>query len=82
MFKFGAAQGITENYPLKPWKKAKEKPRRIKLTVDDLAKIMAHAAPHLACAIEVEFNLGTRPGRSELLALKWSDMDFKRDIII
>jgi len=34
---------------------------------------MEHAEPHLKWAMEVCFNLGTRPGESELLSLKWDD---------
>ena len=37
---------------------------------------MATAEPHLKWAMEVCFNLGTRPGESELLSLRWDDVDF------
>ena len=37
---------------------------------------MACAEPHLKWAMEVCFNLGTRPGESELLSLRWENIDF------
>lgn len=58
--------------------KSREEPWQTKLTVEDLKKIMAEAQPHVKWALEVCFNLGTRPGESELLSLKWEDVDFER----
>ncbi|MDR2488463.1 MAG: site-specific integrase [Desulfovibrio sp.] len=81
IFTFGVSNDLIRNNPLKSWRKAKEQPRRILLTVADLGKIIRCSAPHLAWAIEVEWNLGTRPGRSELFALSWSDVDFDRAAI-
>jgi integrase len=81
ILKFGIAHGMIKNNPLSAWKKAKEQPRRMRLTVSDLSRIMQHAAPHLKWAIEVEFNLGVRPGKTELFALKWSDVDFERGVV-
>ena len=49
----------------------------LKLTLDDAKKIMTNAEPHLKWAMEVCFNLGTRPGESELLSLRWENVDFK-----
>lgn len=40
---------------------------------------MAEAQPHVKWALEVYFNLGTRPGESELLSLKWTNIDFQRN---
>lgn len=37
---------------------------------------MEHAEPHLKWAMEVCFNPGTRPGESELLSLRWDEVDF------
>ena len=41
-----------------------------------IARCMACAEPHLRWAMEVCFNLGTRPGESELLSLRWENVDF------
>jgi integrase len=31
--------------------------------------------------LEVEYNLGTRPGPSELFSIKWENVDFDRGVI-
>ena len=69
VFRFGMAHGLTKNNPLANWKKPKEQPRRVSLTVTQLCRIMRHSPEHLRWAIEVEWNLGARPGPSELFAL-------------
>ncbi|HYB04077.1 MAG TPA: tyrosine-type recombinase/integrase, partial [Nitrososphaerales archaeon] len=77
IFRFGLEHDLTTNNPLRKWKKSKEKKRRFYFTVEDLEKIIANAEPHLNWALEVEWNIGTRPGPSELFALKWADIDFE-----
>jgi len=77
IFNFGIDNGFTRVNPLKNWKKPKVQPWDLRLTLDDARKIMEHAEPHLKWAMEVCFNLGTRPGESELLSLRWDDVDFK-----
>jgi len=81
IFRFGVDHGLTTNNPMKAWKKKKEPRRSVKLTVDDLRRIYEHAEYHLQWAIECEWNLGTRPGVSELLTIKWSDIDFDNNTI-
>lgn len=76
IFRFGIKHDLIKNNPLKNWQKKRELPRRSPLTVDDLKKIMRHADPHLRWALEVQFRLGTRPGPSELLALRWEHVNF------
>lgn len=76
IFNFGIDNGLTKVNPLKNWKKPKVQPWDLKLTLDDAKKIMACAEPHLRWAMEVCFNLGTRPGESELLSLRWENIDF------
>jgi integrase len=78
---FAVRLGFVTNNPVKMWRKTKERPRAVYLTVHDLAKIYQHAPPHLQWIIEVEWELGTRPGVSELFSLKWSDVDFDNDFI-
>lgn len=76
IMQFGIEYGHCEKNPLQRWKRPKEPPRQTLLTVDDLRKIMTHAADHLKWAIEVAWNLGTRTGESELLKLRWEHVDW------
>lgn len=76
IYRFGVDKEITTKNPLAKWKRFKEQKHDSRLTVADLEKIMAHAAPHLAWAIEVLFNLGSRPGPSEIFRARWADVDW------
>lgn len=78
IFNFGLEMNLTKVNPLKGRKKAKEVPRDVQLTIEDVKKIMDEAEPHLSWAMEVCFNLGTRPGPSELLSLKWANLDLEK----
>jgi len=80
-FNFGLEHGLIERNPLARWKKAKEKTRQSTLTVDQLREIIKHAAPHLKWALEVAFNLGVRTGESELLTLRWDQVDWEDKMI-
>lgn len=77
VFRFGVEHGLSVGNPLAKWRKVKEPKHDLRLTVEDLGRILAHAPAHLAWAIEVEWELGTRPGASELFALRWADVDFE-----
>ena len=81
VFKFGVENELIEKNPLRQWHKPKEYPRDTRLTVADLLKIKEVAAPHLAWAIEVAYHLGVRTGPSELLALKWDDINWTEQTI-
>ncbi|WP_319584745.1 tyrosine-type recombinase/integrase [uncultured Pseudodesulfovibrio sp.] len=74
---FGVEHGLIDHNPLKRWKKAKEKPRQSTLTVEQLKAIIEHAAPHLRWALEVAFYLGVRTGESELLSLRWDQVNWE-----
>lgn len=78
VFRFGVKHCKTNHNPLEGWVKSKEKPRRSQLTVNDLKKIMENAPEHLSWALQVEWNLGTRPGITELFSVKWSDVLFEK----
>lgn len=83
IFNFGVRVGLITKNPVKGRRKSKEVPRAVQLTVDDIKKIMDHAEKHVKWAIEVCFNLGTRSGESELLSLKWENVDFaKKEVLI
>ena len=81
VFRFGIKHHLTKKNPLESWSKAKEVPRRSQLTVEDLKLIMECAPCHLQWGLEVEFALGTRPGVSELLKVKWQDVNFKENYV-
>ena len=81
VFRFGTRHKITSNNPLEGWKRQREPKKRVDLTVEDFQKIMDQAPPHLAWALEVEWELGTRPGVTELFGIKWEDVDFDAGII-
>lgn len=81
IFRFGVRTGITKNNPLTPWRKPKEEPRPSLITAEDVKKIIACAPEHLKWAMEVQWNLGTRPGPSELLSIRWDDIDFEQPAV-
>lgn len=81
IFNYGIDQGLTHNNPLAKWRKGVEQPRKVLLTVADLAKIRACADRHLQMAIDIIWHTGIRPGPKELFSLKWEQIDFDRQII-
>lgn len=81
VFTFGVEHGYTTNNPLAKWRKAKEAKVDFELTFEGLQRIVDNAPDHLVWALHVEWQLGTRPGPSELFKLKWSDIDFVYDRI-
>lgn len=81
IFNFGIENELTKVNPMSKRKKSKEQPRNIQLTVNDLQNIIHHAEDHVKWAMEVCFHLGTRPGKSELLSLKWENIDFEKGLV-
>lgn len=77
MFRFAVSRGYLTRNPLEHWQKPKEAPRRLRLTVPGLRALIKNAEPHLAWALEVLWNLGCRPGTSELTSLRWEDVDWE-----
>ena len=73
--------GVNNDFiAVNPWSKYK-KPREIPnppdlLTIDEFVRVMNCATPHCRWALDVEFNTGCRPGKTELFALKYSDVDW------
>ena len=76
IFNYAVANGLMAHNPMTQWHKTKEPPRQFQITLEDVARIMEHADVHVRWAIEVCFNLGVRSGDSELLSLRWIDVDF------
>lgn len=64
-----------------PWRNRRtlraHRPKIELITTEELARIMEAADDHLRWAIEVELNVGCRPGPSELFALKWDDFNYQ-----
>ncbi|GAB6037713.1 hypothetical protein JCM15519_22720 [Fundidesulfovibrio butyratiphilus] len=81
IFNFGVEMGLTTVNPMKGRKKAREQPRDVRIGITDVKRIMEAAEPHVRWAMEVCFNLGTRPGRSELLSLRWDHVDFTKSVV-
>ena len=74
--------GLIEKNPLAGLKVSKGKPERIAPpTPIEIATLLSVASPHLKRAIMLAFYLGVRVGPSELLSLKWEDVDLERSII-
>jgi integrase len=76
IFNFGMEMGLTKTNPMKGRRKSKERPREVQISLDDLKNIMEHADKHVQWAIEVCFNLGLRPGKSELFSIRYDQIDW------
>lgn len=52
-------------------------------TTGEIARILRNSPPHLARALRITYYTGVRPGRSELLALTWSQVDlYERTLFV
>lgn len=80
-FNYGNKHRITAGNPLETWEKEPEPRKELLLTAKDLEKLYEHCAPHVQWAIAVEWEVGARPGPSELYAIKWMHVDFERCLI-
>ena len=80
-FNYGVKYGLTNNNPLKLWTKQPEPKLEFELTFSGLEAIYNNASKHLQWAIAVEWEVGARPGPSELYALKWRHVNFERCMI-
>lgn len=81
IFNFAVMEGWIVTSPMRRWRKPKEKPRRFQLTLEDAVKIMEQCSEHTKWAIEVCFNLGVRPGPSELLSLRYENVNFEKGTV-
>lgn len=78
---WGVENDFIKSNPLEKWRKAKERPRRSTLTREELGRIRDAAPPHIQMAVDLAYNLGVRTGPSELLALRWKDIDWERSVV-
>ena len=81
LFRHGIEYELTKVNPLAKWKAPKEPKQHLRLTVEKLGDIMEQAPDHLRWAVTVAFNLGCRPGETELFALKWEHVDWKESSV-
>ena len=80
-FNFAVKLGWLDKNPMALWEKHHEPKKDRALSVEDIHKLIEVSPPHLAWAIEVAYNTGARTGSSELLSLKWSDLDFEKGVL-
>jgi integrase len=79
MFNFGVEFEYIEKNPMAAWRKRvmkREKPRDLNIDAEDIKAIQDHSPLHVYKAIKLILNTGCRPGKSELLKIKYSDVDF------
>ena len=81
MFNFGISTKLTTNNPIASEKTPINYKLKFELTLEDLRKIIQHAAPHIAWAIEVGYETAARFGPTELFNLQWKDVDFENNTI-
>ena len=77
VFNYGIEMELTKVNPMKGRRKTKERPREVQIGLDDVKKIMACADPHVRWAMEVAYTLGVRPGKSELFAIRYDQIDWE-----
>lgn len=80
-FNYGTRHKLTTGNPLDTWEKQPEPRKELLLTVEGLQKLYRHCSPHLQWAIAVEWEVGARPGPTELYAIQWMHVDFERCLI-
>ena len=81
IFRHGIEHGLTTVNPLVRWHAPKEPKKHVTLSVESLERIMGHSPDHLRWALTVAFNLGVRPGVTELFALRWDHVDWSGDSV-
>jgi len=82
IFNFGVDFEYIEKNPMAAWRKhvmKREKTRELEITLEDIQAIYNHAAPHVQKVIKLVFNTGCRPSQSELLKIRYSDVDYANE---
>ena len=80
IFNYGVEFEYLEKNPMANWRKRmlkRERRRELTIDEDDIKAILKHARPHVYKAIKLILNTGCRTGRSELLKLRYEDVDFE-----
>ena len=78
ILQWGAYNGLIEENPFVKFKpdRAREAKAPDIITDEELRAIWNSAPPHVRWVVTCMLNLGVRPGRTELFAIKMSDVDF------
>ena len=84
IFNFGVDSDYIEKNPMASWwkrVKKQEKPRELEIGREEIQAIFDNAPPHIQRVIKIIMNTGCRPGQTELLKIKYSDVDFESKVI-
>src|SRR3989338_5547161 len=80
MFNKAIEWGKTEDNPVRKVKLFRENNTRIRyLEKEEIQRLIDNCAPHLKPIVTIAVNTGMR--KSEILNLKWIDIDFKRNLL-
>lgn len=81
IFNHGVRMEMVSANPIRFWRKMPEPKPEVRLNVEDARRIYAVSPDHLRWAMVVAQGVIARVGEAELLALKWSDVDWERKAI-
>ncbi|MDD3311210.1 site-specific integrase [Pseudodesulfovibrio sp.] len=84
IFNYGVKMDHIPKNPMKKWwslVKRPEKSRELTISLGEFRKLYNVSPPHLQFALEVMWELGARPGPSELFGLLWKDVDWQNNTI-
>lgn len=84
IFNFGVDSDYIEKNPMASWwrrVKKQEKPRELEIGREEIQAIYDNAPPHIQRVIKIIMNTGCRPGQTELLKIKYSDVDYENKVI-
>lgn len=84
IFNFGVDSDYIEKNPMASWwkrVKKQEKPRELEIGREEIQAIHDNAPPHIQRVIKIIMNTGCRPGQTELLKIKYSDVDYENKVI-
>ncbi|WP_321402132.1 site-specific integrase [Maridesulfovibrio sp.] len=81
MFKWAEERGLIDKNPLQFLKGKKYPKKPLNIDMETIKLIKAEASEHLAFAIDILCNTGVRTGESELLSMKYSDINWKQSSI-
>lgn len=81
IFRWAEMQGKIERAPRLPSNPKVVTPMIIPPSPEEILELLRVASPHIKRVIIIGSQFGLRVGRSELLSLRWEDIDLKRGIL-
>ena len=81
VLRWALKQGYVEHLPMFPELPTAEYGKLQPPTAEEVNLLLAHAAPHIQRVIILGSKLGVRVGPSELLKLKWADVDLDLGVV-